>query len=368
MVLFTTDLYTINIGPQHPSTHGGLHVEAVMDGEMVADAIVHLGYVHRSMEKIAESRTYTQFIPYTSRLDYLASHLPTLGYVQAVEKLMGVKVPERAEHIRVIVAELSRIASHLLFVGSLAIDLAATTGLIYCLRDRERIMDLFEMSSGQRLIASYMRVGGVSADLPEEFYPAVQSFLNDLPGMIDEYNGLITGNEILQARCKGIGILNPEEAITYGVTGPNLRASGIAYDLRKVDPYGIYQRFEFDVPTGQQGDCLDRLIVRIEEIRQSGHLIRQALKEMPEGEVRGKVPKVLKPEKGREVYHRIESSKGELGYYLVSDGTEKPYRVHVRAPSFVNLMVLPCISRGGKLQDLIANIATLDPVLGESDR
>lgn len=366
--MINTDTYTINIGPQHPSTHGGLHVEAVMDGEMVLDTIVHLGYVHRSMEKIAESRTYTQFIPYTSRLDYLASHLPTLGYVQAVEKLLGVEVPERAEYIRVILGELSRIASHMLFVGSLAIDLGATTGLVYCLRDRERIMDLFEMSSGQRLIASYMRVGGVSADLPDEFFPALRSFLDDVPRMIDEYNGLLTGNEILQARCKGVGVLPPEKAIAYGVTGPNLRASGVAYDLRKADPYGIYDRFEFDVPTGQQGDCLDRLVVRIEEIRQSSLIIRQALKEMPAGEVRGKVPKVLKPQKGREVYHRIESAKGELGYYLVSDGTEKPYRLHVRAPSFVNLMVLPHICRGGKLQDVIANIATLDPVLGESDR
>ena len=366
--MFTTDLYTINIGPQHPSTHGGLHVEALMDGEVVKDAIVHLGYVHRSVEKIAESRTYTQFIPYASRLDYLASNLPTLGYAQAVEKLMGLSVPERAEYIRIIMAELSRIASHMLFIGSLAVDLGATTGLVYCLRDRERIMNMLEMTSGQRLIASYMRFGGVSADLPEEFFPAVQSFLNDLPGMIDEYNGLITGNEILQARCRGIGILSPEDAIDYGVTGPNLRASGIAYDLRRADPYGVYGRFKFEIPTGQRGDCLDRLTVRIKEIEQSGSIIRQALETMPDGEIQAKAPKVLKPAKGKEVYHRIESAKGELGYYLVSDGTDKPFRLHVRAPSFVNLMVLPLISRGGKLQDIIANIATLDPVLGESDR
>jgi len=366
--LFETDQYTINIGPQHPSTHGGLHVEALMDGETVVDAIVHLGYVHRSVEKIAESRTYTQFIPYASRLDYLASHLPTLGYVQAVEKLTGVEVPERTEYIRVILAELSRIASHEVFVGSLAIDLGATTGLIYCLRDRERIMDMFEMSSGQRLITSYMRIGGISYDLPDEFFPAVKSFLDNIPRMIDEYTGLISGNEILQARCQGIGILTAETALAYGVTGPNLRASGIAYDIRKVDPYGVYSRFDFEVPIGERGDCMERLIVRIKEIEQSGRIIRQALEQMPAGEVKDKVPKVLKPEKGKEVYHRIESSKGELGFYLLSDGTEKPSRVHVRAPSFVNLMVLPLISRGCKLQDIIANIATLDPVLGESDR
>ena len=366
--MFKTDQYTINIGPQHPSTHGGLHVEALMDGETVVDAIVHLGYVHRSVEKIAESKTYTQFIPYTSRLDYLASHLPTLGYVQAVEKLTGVEVPERTEYIRVILAELSRIASHQIFVGSLAIDLGATTGLIYCLRDRERIMDMFEMSSGQRLITSYMRIGGISYDLPDEFFPAVTRFLDDIPRMLDEYNGLISGNEILQARCRGIGILTADTALAYGVTGPNLRASGIAYDIRRADPYGVYSRFDFALPIGKTGDCMDRLMVRIEEIEQSGHIIRQALEQMPAGEVQGKVPKVLKPEKGKEVYHRIETSKGELGFYLLSDGTEKPSRVHVRAPSFVNLMVLPLISRGGKLQDIIANIATLDPVLGESDR
>lgn len=366
--MFTTDQYTINIGPQHPSTHGGLHVEARMDGEIVKDAVVHLGYVHRSVEKIAESRTYSQFIPYTSRLDYLASHLPTLGYVQAVEKLAGITVPERAEYIRIILAELSRIASHQIFVGSLAIDLGATTGLIYCLRDRERIMDMFEMSSGQRLITAYMRIGGISYDLPNEFFPAINSFIDDIPRMLDEYNGLISGNEILQARCRGVGILTAETALAYGVTGPNLRASGIAYDIRRADPYGIYSRFDFEVPVGQSGDCMDRLMVRIGEIEQSARIIRQALGQMPSGEIQGKVPKVFKPEKSKEVYHRIESSKGELGFYLLSDGTDKPARVHVRAPSFVNLMVLPLISRGGKLQDIIANIATLDPVLGESDR
>lgn len=368
MAVLTTDPYIINIGPQHPSTHGGLHVEAVMDGEVVNDAVVHLGYVHRSVEKIAESRTYAQFVPYTSRLDYLASHLPTLGYCQAVEKLLGVTVPERAEHIRIIAAELSRIASHMVFVGSLAIDLGATTGLIYCLRDRERIMDLFEMSSGQRLIASYMRIGGVSHDLPEGFIPALKSLLTDLPGMIEEYHGLISGNEILQARCQGIGVLKAEDALAYGVTGPNLRASGVAYDLRRADPYGIYHRFDFEIPIGEKGDCWDRFMVRIKEIEQSGLIIAQALQALPEGEFLAKVPRVMKVEKGREVYHRIESSKGELGYYLVGDGKDKPYRLHVRAPSFVNLMVLPLISRGGKLQDIIANIATLDPVLGESDR
>ncbi len=368
ITLSASELMTINIGPQHPSTHGGLHVEAVLDGEMVTDAIVHLGYVHRAVEKIAEGKTYVQFIPYTSRLDYLASHLPTLGYVQAVEKLMGIEVPERAEYIRVIMAELSRIASHLLFIGSMAMDLGATTGLIYCFRDRERIMDMFEMTSGQRMIASYMRIGGVAEDVPEEFYPAVGSFLKDLPAMLKEYDGLIFGNEILQARVKGIGRLTAQDAVAYGVSGPNLRACGVDYDIRKAEPYGIYDRFDFEVPVAQGGDCWDRIMVRVEEIVQSARIIEQAVNGLPAGEIKAKTPRILKAEKGAEVYHRIESSKGELGYYIVGDGSEKPYRLHVRAPSFINLAVLPLISRGGLLQDIIANIATLDPVLGESDR
>lgn len=366
--MLQTDQFNINIGPIHPSTHGGLHVEAVLDGEFVADAIVHVGYVHRAVEKIAESRTYMQFIPYASRLDYLASHLPTLGYVQTVEKMLELEVPERAEYIRVIMAEFSRIASHILFIGSLAIDLGATTGFTYCMRDREKIMDMFEMTSGQRMLASYMRFGGFAEDLPEAFIPAARSFISNIPKMVDEYNGLLVGNEILQARLKNIGILSAEDAIDYGVTGPNLRASGVDYDLRKAEPYGIYDRFDFKVPLGEKGDNFDRFLVRIAEIEESGKIIKQALDELPEGEIRSKVPRVLKPKDGLEVYHRIESSKGELGYYVVSDGGEKPYRLHVRAPSFVNLMVLPIISRGGKLQDIIANIAALDPVLGEADR
>jgi len=366
--VLTTDKITVNIGPQHPSTHGGLHVEAVMDGEYVKDVIVHLGYVHRSVEKIAESRTYAQFVPYTSRLDYLASHLPTIGYCQGVEKMVGIEVPERAEYIRVIMSELSRIASHQLFIGSCAIDLGATTGLVYCLRDRERIMDLFEMTSGQRMIASYARIGGVSDDLPEEFFPALKGVLDDIPKMLEEYNGLLMGNEIFAARLKKVGVLPVDEAIAYGISGPNLRASGFDYDIRKAEPYGIYDRFNFKVPLGETGDAWDRVEVRLQEIEQSASIIAQALKDLPAGEIKAKVPRVLKPEAGVEVYHRIESAKGELGYYIVSDGGEKPYRLHVRAPSFINLMVLPMVSREGTLQDIIANIATLDPVLGEADR
>lgn len=366
--MLETEQYVINIGPQHPSTHGGIHIEATMDGEIISDSIIHIGYDHRGVEKIAESRTYSQFIPYASRLDYLATHLNALGYCQAVEKMLHLQVPERAEYIRVIMCELSRMASHLMFIGSLAIDLGATTGLLYCFREREKIMEMFEMTSGQRLLAAYMRIGGISEDLPEEFFPAVNSFLDGVPSMLDEYNGLLTGNEIFQARLKGIGKLSAQMAMDYGVTGPNLRASGIDYDIRKFEPYSVYDRFDFKVPIGSGGDCWDRYLMRVLEIEESAKIIRQALKDLPEGEIRAKVPKIIKPEKGMEVYHRVESAKGELGFHIISDGGEKPYRLHVRAPSFINLMVLPLISRGEKLQDLITDIATLDPVLGESDR
>ena len=308
--MLETDIYTVNVGPIHPSTHGGLHVEAIMDGEIIQDVVVHLGYVHRSVEKIAEGKTYQQFVPYTARLDYLATNLPVLGYCQAVEKLLGIEVPERAEYIRVIMAELSRIASHQIAISATGIDLGATTGLMYGMRDRERIMNIFEMTGGQRLLSSYIRIGGVAADIPDEFIPAVKSLVQDIPRMMEEYNGLMTGNEIWAARMEGVGILAPETAIQYGVTGPNLRASGIAYDLRKAEPYGIYDRFDFDLPLGKRGDSLDRWQVRIDEIGQSGRIIEQALKAMPEGEIKAKVPKVLKPAAGKEVYHRIESAKG----------------------------------------------------------
>lgn len=366
--LFDTDKYTVNVGPVHPSTHGGLHAEALMNGEVIEDVIVHLGYVHRSVEKIAESRTYHQYVPYTARLDYLATNLPVMGYCQAVEKLAGIEVPERAEYIRVIMAELSRIASHQIAIAATGIDLGATTGLMYAMRDRERIMDIFAMTGGQRLLSSYIRIGGVAADIPDGFIPAVKRFTDDIPQMTEEYDRLMTGNEIWAARMKGVGVLKAEDAIAYGVTGPNLRASGISYDLRKAEPYSIYNRFDFKIPTRNEGDSLARWQVRIEEIGESGRIIKQALERMPDGSFQNKVPKVLKPEAGAEVYHHIESSKGELGYYIVSDGSAKPYRLHVRAPSFINLMVLPVVCRSGVFQDIITNIATLDPILGESDR
>jgi len=363
----TNENLVINIGPQHPSTHGGLHVEAELSGETVKKATVHLGYVHRGMEYLAEQRTYQQFIPFTSRLDYLASQLPTWGYCLTVEKLADLKVPERAEYIRVIMGELSRIASHLLFFGSFCIDLGATTGMIYAFRDREKVLKLFEMTSGSRMITTYMRFGGVAEDLPEEFYPAVKNFLNEMPAILNEYHTLVSGNEIFQQRVKGVGRLSAEQAIDLGVTGSNLRACGINYDLRKVEPYSVYDSFNFNIPLRSEGDCWARFLIRLEEIEESARIIEQVLKELHEGEIKSKVPRSLKPAAG-EAYTRIESAKGELGYYLVSDGTEKPYRLHIHAPSFVNLRALEIISEGDSVQDLVANIASLDPVLGESDR
>ncbi|MGE5454036.1 MAG: NADH-quinone oxidoreductase subunit D [Methylocystaceae bacterium] len=363
----TSENLVINIGPQHPSTHGGLHVEAELSGEIVKKATVHLGYVHRGMEYLAEQRTYQHFIPFTSRLDYLASQLPTWGYCLAVEKLAGIEVPERAEYIRVIMGELSRIASHLLFFGSFCIDLGATTALIYAFRDREKILKLFEITTGSRMITTYMRFGGVAEDLPDEFFPAVRQFLAEVPAHLEEYHTLVSGNEMFRERVMGVGRLSSELAIDLGVTGPNLRATGIAYDLRKVEPYSIYDRFNFNIPVKSEGDCWARYLIRLEEISESASIIEQALKNLPDGEFKGKVPRSLKPAAG-EAYTRIESAKGELGYYLLSDGTDKPYRLHIHGPSFVNLRALEIISEGYSIQDLVANLASLDPVLGESDR
>ncbi|MCR4419186.1 MAG: NADH-quinone oxidoreductase subunit D [Clostridia bacterium] len=362
-----TEEITLNMGPQHPSTHGVYRGILTLDGERVVKLENVVGYLHRGLEKIAESRTYPQFIPYTDRLDYLSAMLNNLGYVQTVEKLMGIEVPERAEYLRVIMAELQRIASHLVFVASFALDLSAWTGWMYAFRDRERIVDLFEMASGSRLTTSYLRIGGIAEDVPEEFWPALKALLGDLPRCFEEYDGLITGNEIFQARTKGVGVLDLPTALTYGVTGPNLRASGLAFDLRKARPYGIYSRFDFEIPTGKNGDCFDRFVVRLEEMRQSLRIVEQAARDIPPGPVRAKLPKVLRPPKG-EVYHQIEGSKGILGYYLVSDGSARPYRLHIRGPSFVNLGALPIMAAGGTIQDLVATLASIDIVLGEVDR
>lgn len=362
-----TEEMTLNFGPQHPSTHGVYHAIFTLDGESIVNVENVIGYLHRGMEKLAESRTYTQFIPYTDRLDYLSGMLNELGYVQTVERLMGITVPERAEYLRIIMAELQRVASHQVFFGSMAMDLNGFTPWMYFFRDREVILELFEMVCGARLTTNYMRFGGVSHDLPEEFIPKLNNFLNDMDKNFEEYEHIITGNEIFQARTKDVGVISGERALMYGLTGPNLRASGIDLDLRRDASYGIYQRFKFKVIIGKNGDCYDRWQVRICEMEESVKIIKQALQQIEEGSVLAKVPKMIKPPPG-EIYHQIEGSKGALGYYLVSDGSDKPYRLHIHGPSFINIGAFPEMAKGRTIQDAVAILASLDPVLGEMDR
>ena len=363
-----TQQYVLNIGPSHPSTHGVFRMRVILDGEVIVDLEPIFGYLHRGVEKLAEGRTYTQNIPFTDRFDYVASMINNFAYVLAVEKLAGVKVPERAEYLRVIAAELTRIARHLLAVGFLTNDLGAMmTPLLYMWREREKIVDLFEMLCGQRLTYNYLRIGGVSHDTPPEFLPALKKFLKEMPDFVNEYDQLLAENEVVLARTKGVGILPADLAINCSVSGPMLRASGVKWDIRKADPYSIYDRFDFDIPTAITGDTYDRYRVRIEEMRQSVRIVEQAIKQLPEGEIRSKVPTLVRPPKG-DAYARIEASTGELGFYLVSDGSIAPYRFRVRSPELLNLTVLRDISIGWKIADLIAIFASIDIALGEVDR
>ena len=361
-----TELYCLNMGPQHPSTHGVLRVMLELDGETVVKATPILGYLHRGIEKLAEARTYPQFIPYTDRMDYVSSMCNNLAYCQTVEKLVGVEVPERAEYIRVMMAELNRIASHMLFIGATALDLGGMSGMMYTFRDREYILDLFNLASGSRLTYSYVRIGGVMNDISAEFISLLRQFLADLPGMLTEYDNLINGNEIFQARLKGVSIVPVERLVSLGVTGPVLRASGLRDDLRIKRPYGIYDRFQFEIPTGTVGDNWERYLMRVLEIGESARIISQALESLPEGPVMAKIPKVIKPPVG-EVYHANESPRGELGFHIVSDGTTKPYRLHVRRPTFYNLGSVDALCRGVKIADVPAVLAVLDPCMGEAD-
>lgn len=361
-----TELYCLNMGPQHPSTHGVLRVMLELDGETVVKATPILGYLHRGIEKLAEARTYPQFIPYTDRMDYVSSMCNNLAYCQTVEKLVGVEVPERAEYIRVMMAELNRIASHMLFIGATALDLGGMSGMMYTFRDREYILDLFNLASGSRLTYSYVRIGGVMNDISAEFISLLRQFLADLPGMLTEYDNLINGNEIFQARLKGVSIAPVERLVSLGVTGPVLRASGLRDDLRVKRPYGIYDRFQFEIPTGTVGDNWERYLMRVLEIGESARIISQALESLPEGPVMAKIPKVIKPPVG-EVYHANESPRGELGFHIVSDGTTKPYRLHVRRPTFYNLGSVDALCRGVKIADVPAVLAVLDPCMGEAD-
>jgi len=363
-----TEPFVINIGPVHPSTHGVFRMRATLDGEVIVDMEPVFGYLHRGIEKLAEGRTYTQNIPFTDRLDYLASMSNNMAYVMAVEKLAGISIPERAEYLRVIMAELQRIASHLIGVGAFLNDCGAfMTPFLYMFREREKILDLFEMVCGQRLTYNYMRIGGASQDIPEEFLPALDRFVKQMPGFIDEYDQLLAENEILLARTKGVGILPKELAINISASGPVLRGSGVKWDIRKADPYSVYDRFQFDIPTGSAGDTYDRYWVKIQEMRQSVRIIEQAMKQLPPGEVLTEVPHSLHPPAG-EVYGHIEAPKGELGFYLVSDNSIAPYRFHVRAPTLINLTALRDMMVGWKVADAVIIFGSIDICLAEVDR
>jgi len=363
-----TEPFVLNMGPVHPSTHGVFRMRVTLDGEVVVDIEPIFGYLHRGIEKLAEQRTYTGIIPLTDRLDYISSMSNNFAYCLAVEKLAGIKVPERAEYIRVIIAELQRVAALLIAVGAFLNDCGAFfTPFLYMFRERERIVDLFEMVSGQRLTYNYMRVGGVSQDLPDEFMPALRKFMDMMPRFMAEYDRLLVQNEILIARAKGVGILTGEQAINCSVSGPVLRASGVNWDIRKADPYSIYDRFDFAIPTQTTGDCYDRYRQRIEETRQSLHIIRQAMEQIPSGPVRAELPQLIRPPAG-EAYAHIEAPKGELGFYLVSDNSIAPYRCHIRPPSLINLTALRDMVRGWKIADLIIIFGSIDITVGEIDR
>ena len=363
-----TEPFALNIGPAHPSTHGVFRMRATLDGEVIVDLEPVFGYLHRGVEKLAEQRTYTGIIPLTDRLDYLASMSNNMAYCMAVEKLTEIKVPERALYLRVILSELQRIASHLVATGAFLNDCGAfMTPILYMLREREKILDLLEMVSGQRLTYNYMRIGGVSQDVPAEFMPALQKFMAQMPRFIGEYEQLLKENEVLIARSRGVGILSKEMAINSGASGPVLRASGVQWDIRKADPYAIYDQFEFDIPTGEMGDSYDRYRVRIEEMRQSLRIIEQAVKQIPDGPVKAEVPHLFHPPRG-EVYAHIEAPKGELGFYVVSDNSITPYRFHVRAPSLINLTALREMIIGWKIADAIIIFGSIDICMGEVDR
>ena len=357
----------LNMGPQHPATHGVLRVVLKLDGEKVLGAECVIGYLHRGVEKIGENRTYVQFNPYVDRMDYVASVSNGLGYCEAVEKLLNVTAPPRAQTVRVILTELNRIASHLVWLGTHALDIGAMTPLFYTFNQREDILKIYENYCGARLTTHAFRIGGLQYDLYQGFEPQVKKFCDELPAKVDEYERLLTTNRIWVARTQGVGILTAEDAIDLGVTGPMLRASGVKWDIRKALPYENYADFEFDIPTGKNGDTYDRYLVRLEEMRQARRIIQQAVERIPDGPIMAKVPKVVKPPAG-EVYHSIEAPKGELGYFIVSDGGLQPYRLRVRPPSFVNLQALDRMVRGLLVADVVAIIGTTDIVLGEVDR
>ena len=357
----------LNMGPQHPATHGVLRVILKLDGEKVLGLECVIGYLHRGVEKIAENRTYTMFNPYVDRMDYVAAVSNGLGYCEAIEKLLNLEAPPRAKYLRVILTELNRIASHQLWLGTHALDIGAMTPLFYTFRDREEVLKIFEKYCGARLTTHAFRIGGCQYESYAGFEKDVKKFLTFVAPKIDEYEELLTTNRIWVERTKKVGVISAKDCIAYGVTGPVLRASGVKWDIRKAQPYAAYKEFQFEVPTGHNGDTYDRYLVRMAEMRQSLRIIQQAVEGVPEGPILAKVPKVLKPPVG-EIYHSIEAPKGELGYFVVSDGSTQPYRLRVRPPSFVKLQALALMCRGQMVADVIAVIGTLDIVLGEVDR
>jgi NADH-quinone oxidoreductase subunit D len=365
--LLGADELVINMGPQHPSTHGVLRVKLKLDGERVRATECVIGYLHRGVEKIAEHRTYQQFAPYVDRMDYVAAVSNGLGYCETVEKLLSAEAPPRARVIRTILTELQRIASHLVWLGTHALDIGALTPLFYCFREREEILKIFEKYCGARLTTHAFRIGGLQYEAYDGFEKDVERFCKNFERRIQDYVDLLTGNSIWIGRTRNIGVLSAADCIALGASGPVLRASGVKWDLRKAQPYAAYEQYQFDIPTGTNGDTYDRYMVRMEEMRQSRLICLQAIEKIPEGPILGKVGKVLKPAAG-EVYHSIEAPKGILGYYIVSDGTTQPYRVRIRPPSFVNLQALDKMVRGHLVADVVAIIGTLDIVLGEVDR
>jgi len=388
----TQQVMTINMGPQHPSTHGVLRLVLELDGETVVKATPHIGFLHRGVEKLAEYKTYHQFITLTDRLDYLAPMSNNLSYVLAVEKLLDIEAPKRSQYIRIILCELTRISSHLLWLATHALDIGAMTVFFYCFRERETLNDIFEMVAGARMNLSYVRIGGVARDLPDGFVEKVREFVNNFPARLRDYETLLTKNKIWLMRTKDIGVISAEDAINYGLSGPSIRGSGVKWDIRKSEPYSSYDEMDFIVPVGQNGDVYDRYIVRIEEMRQSNEIVRQAMDTIPKGEYIADIPDVALPQKENlkksmealihhfkivtegicppagEVYACVEAPKGELGFYIVSDGTKNPYRVKIRPPSFVNLEGLQKMIEGRLLADVVAVIGSLDIVLGEIDR
>ena len=387
-----TETVTLNMGPQHPSTHGVLRVILEMEGEVITKATPVLGYLHRGIEKMAEYKTYQQIVTLTDRLDYTSPFINNLAYVLPVEKLLGIEIPLRAQYIRVLMAEITRIQSHLIWLGTHALDLGAMSPLLYCFREREETLDMFEMVGGARMNQSYIRVGGLAGDLPEGFLEKVRDFSEILPSRVEGYETLLTKNKIWLSRTKGVGIISAEDGIDLGLSGPSLRGSGVKWDLRKANPYSSYDHFDFEIPTGENGDTYDRYLVRMEEMRQSNRIIKQVLDKLPSGEVNVCNPKVVPPPKEKvltniesliihfhimsegfdvpqgEAYCSVESSKGELGFYIVSDGSNKPYRIKIRTPSFINLQSLSTMAEGRMMSDMVAVIGSIDICLGEVDR